>query len=115
MEQTLMYLQSVLGVSTAYAAGSIKSFGDAVNFVISLIKDTAIPVLISGAVIIFFFGVIKTFIYETNPETIAKNKYYMIWGLGAIFVMLSIWGIINVISSSTGIGIGGDITIPQFK
>lgn len=115
MQQILFFLQSILGVNIAYAAGSINSFGDAVNLVISIIKDTAIPVLISGAVLIFFYGVIKTFIYETNPETIAKNKYYMLWGLGAIFVMLSIWGIINVISSSIGIGIGGEITIPQFK
>jgi hypothetical protein len=94
---------------------SITSFSTFVGYVIHLIKDTMIPVLLSAAVILFFYGVIKTFIFETDPQTIAKNKYYMLWGLGAIFVMLAIWGIINVLSSTLGIGLGGDISIPQFK
>lgn len=93
----------------------VGSFSTFVEYLIHVISNVAIPVLLTVATIVFFIGVIRTYIWETNPENINKNKLYMAWGLGGIFVMLAIWGIINVISSTLGIGIGGEILIPQFK
>lgn len=110
------YISPVMIADAACNSPScVNSFGSFIEYIIYIIKDLAIPVLLSAAVIIFFYGVIRTYIWETDPATIAKNKYYIVWGLGAIFVMLALWGIINVISTTIGIGIGGDIVIPQFK
>lgn len=110
------YLSSAIIADAACTSPScVGSFSTFVEYVIYLISKVAIPVLLTVAVVIFFYGIIRTYIWETDPATINKNKLYVAWGLGGIFVMLAIWGIINVISSSIGIGIGGNIAIPQFK
>ncbi|HEY1041370.1 MAG TPA: hypothetical protein VGE63_01455 [Candidatus Paceibacterota bacterium] len=106
---------AIIAEAACTSPSCVGSFGTFVEYVIYLISKVAIPVLLTAAVVVFFYGIIRTYIWETDPATINKNKFYVAWGLGGIFVMLAIWGIINVISSSIGIGIGGDIVIPQFK
>ena len=32
------------------------------------------------------------------------GKQIMIWGIIALFVMVSVWGLVNVLSNTTGIG-----------
>lgn len=58
--------------------------------------NTAIAVVIAIALLIFFWGIVK-FIFKVGGDEKAEEdgKRIMKWGLIALFVMVSIWGIIR--------------------
>ena len=92
------------------------AFAATVGSVLSTIKnimDLLIPIFITLAVLYFFWGLGK-YILSTNDENSKLDgKNIMIWGILALFVMVSVWGIIGVISNTFGIGTGGTIQIPR--
>jgi hypothetical protein len=81
---------------------------------IGQIKNIAgllVPVLISFAVILFFWNVVKFVAGGADDEARKEAKGMMIWSLVAIFVMVSIWGLIAWIQTLTGVS-GGTVTTP---
>ncbi len=78
------------------------------------IADKLIPILVALAVLAFFWFLIR-FIWKgsADPAERDKMKWGMLWAILAIFVMVSIWGLIGFISSVTGIQVGG--TMHGFK
>ncbi len=73
---------------------------------------------ITAAVVAFFFGVVQ-FIWasrEGKDTEMTKGKNFMLWGLIALFVMFSVWGIIKFAQSFFGPDMSStNITIPSFK
>ena len=65
------------------------------------IFDTAMPVLVALALMLFMVGVIR-YIYSEGEH---KNRELIMWSLIALFVMVSIWGIVRLMCASlTGPG-----------
>ncbi len=73
-----------------------------VNDIIEFISNTVntlIPLLIGIAVLLFIYGLV-TFVLAADDEEARKAaRYKMIWGVIAIFVMVSVWGLVNVLAS----------------
>lgn len=67
--------------------------------------DLVIPIVFGLAVIFFFWGLTQ-FIRSVSDKTIQEGKNKMIWGIIALFVMISISGIIKYIGDSVGIDTG---------
>jgi hypothetical protein len=64
----------------------IKAFG-------GLIK-TSLYIVAALALLVFFWGILKyVFMSGSEPEK-EKAKGVMVWGLVALFVMVSVWGIV---------------------
>jgi hypothetical protein len=72
-----------------------------------------VPFGVTAAVVAFFFFVVK-FIFKGGEEGEARKKALsgMGWSILAIFLMVSIWGIIGLFGSLVGVGQGGTIPIP---
>lgn len=74
------------------------------------------PTLIGIALLAFFWFLIKYLWKDVdNPTEREKSNKGMVWSIVALFVMTSIWGIIAVIGSITGVAPGGPIdgfTVP---
>ncbi len=71
----------------------------------------------TAAMVAFFFGIVQ-FIWGSRDgdATKAKNgKNFMLWGLIALFVMFSVWGIINYAQRIFGINGQNTIIIPQIE
>jgi uncharacterized membrane protein len=70
-----------------------------------------VPFLVGLAVVVFFWFLV-TFIWKgkDNPEEQKKGRAGMMYSLLAIFVMVSLWGIITFIGGILGIGQGGSIS-----
>jgi len=79
------------------------SIGKILNYFTCLIKESVMPLLITLAVVGFIWGVIQFFLGAENEDKRKKGKQFMIWGLIAIFVIVSVWGLVGVISSTFGI------------
>lgn len=78
------------------------------------IADRLIPILVAFAVLAFFWFLVR-FIWKgaSDPAEREKMKGGMVWSVLAIFVMVSVWGLIGLISSITGVQTGG--TMHGFK
>lgn len=57
------------------------------------------PLLILGALVLFLFGVVKTFFWNSGAGK-EEGKGFILWGVVALFVMVSVWGLVNVLRST---------------
>ena len=70
---------------------------------ISKLINGVIPILLALAVLAFFWGLIQ-YLFAGGSETeIGKGLKMMTAGVIAIFVMVSLWGIIRVLQRSFGV------------
>jgi hypothetical protein len=61
--------------------------------------NSAMPFIISLATLYFIWGVFS-FVISNNGEKREEAKGYLMWGLVALFVMISVWGLVNIAISS---------------
>lgn len=76
----------------------------------TLITGTLIPLVFSLALLMFFWGVVKYIKSEGSAKE--DGRKIMIWGVVAMFVMASIWGIVYLIRSELGIGSQTNMPLP---
>jgi len=73
-----------------------KNFADLMYFLMDFLKLT-IPVFISLGILAFLAGV-AIYILKGDSETErAKGQQIMFWGIVAIFTMVSMWGLVNLL------------------
>ena len=72
------------------------------------ILTSLIPIVIILALLAFFWGLVK-YIWSSG-EGHEEGKKVMIAGIVALFVMVSVWGIIRAVQST--LGIGSDSALP---
>ncbi len=76
--------------------------------------DLIIPILFGLALVYFFWGVGQFILNDAgNDKTRSEGKGKMIWGVVALFVMLSIWGIINLLGNLIDIPVGSQVNLPN--
>ena len=76
------------------------------------IVNTLLPILVTIALLVFFWGLIKYIREANNPEAANEGKSIMIAGIIALFVMVSVWGIVGFIGRALNIERGGSIPVP---
>jgi len=88
-------LPSFIFAATVYSYSPATGVGGFLPLVSSWLT-LAFPIVVSLAVVWFSYNIFQYMIVDTEAEkTVAKNQ--MVWGLIAIFVMVSIWGFIGVL------------------
>lgn len=102
------------GTSSASCSAGLTSsskFQDYLSyFSICLINNAVVPFIFAIAVVMFIWGVVKFFIVNADEEAKREQgKQFMIWGIVALAVMLSVWGLVGVLSSTFGF----DSVIPK--
>ena len=101
---TLVLLPSVAFATSHTLKGIIGTMVDIVN--------TAIPVAIAIAVLTFFWGLAGFILQADNEQKRYDGKQLMIWGIIGLFVIISIWGIVAVISNTFFNGTTGFGSLP---
>ena len=96
----------------AFAQGN---FGNVSSLVDSLgtMVSKAIPIVFGILVIVFFWGLVKFIFSSGNEESKADGKKIMLWGLIAMFIAASVWGIVTFARRSLGIGDEATIAVPK--
>ncbi|HEY4488131.1 MAG TPA: hypothetical protein VJB97_01295 [Candidatus Paceibacterota bacterium] len=90
------------------ATGLLDTLGLA-NRIINGLIGLAVLLAILG----LFFGLVKYF-FKKGDEAKHEGISMMVYGIIAIFVMVSIWGIIRLLQNTFGVGGGGPIIPPGF-
>lgn len=78
----------------------VKSVGDIIGLLV--------PIVFTLALLYFFWG-LANYILKAGEEK-EKGKDIMIWGIVALFVMASVWGIVGFIQNA--LDVDGDASAP---
>ena len=65
-------------------------------------------VLAGIALVVFIWGVIKMLLGMSagDADAVKNGKKHIVWGIIALFVMLSVWGIVALLDTMFGVGVG---------
>jgi len=84
---------------------AVNNLSDVGSFIINIINNVLVPVLFAVAFIVFLWGAFYTFIVGANSDEVKeKGKNLMLWGLIGFFVMVSIWGLVNILTGTVSFG-----------
>ena len=75
-------------------------FKDLINSIISNFITPAIGLIFSAAVVFFLWNMMEVIRKSDQPEELAKFKSKAVWGIVAIAVMASMWGLVNFVTVS---------------
>jgi hypothetical protein len=96
-----------------FVALAQNEFGEVSNFfgkISSFINSTLIPLVFGIALLMFIWGVFKYMILGGGDEgSREEGKQLMIWAIVGFVVMVSVFGIVNLIAN--GLGFGGQENI----
>ncbi|MDO8566636.1 MAG: hypothetical protein Q7R58_00595 [bacterium] len=105
-------MKKALAFSTLFALAlplvslaAVNNLSDAGSFIINTINNVLVPVLFAIAFIVFLWGAFNTFIMGHASEDVKeKGKSLMLYGLIGFFVMVSIWGLVNILTGTVSFG-----------
>jgi hypothetical protein len=84
--------------STSQTVDSVQGLA---KFVIDFINNIAVPVVFALAFIVFIIGVFRFFIAGASDEAKReKGKDLMIYGIIGFFVMVSVWGLVRILTGT---------------
>lgn len=84
------------------AFGQFGEVNDFLGDVSSFINGTLIPLVFAIALLMFIYGVFKYFILGSDDDTRAEGKKMMLWSIVGFVVMVSVFGIVNLIAGGLG-------------
>ncbi len=70
--------------------------------IIQMVKDlinVVMPFIISLTLLYFMWGLFQM-VRSTDGSAREEARGYVIWGIVALFVMVSVWGLVNVLVST---------------
>ncbi len=100
---------------TGNASAANSPLGQFLLLLVNIINTILVPLIFALAFIVFIWGVFNYFVYgAANQEKRDEGKKFVMWGIIGFFVMLSIWGIINVLGDTFGISGDSQPEYPTF-
>ena len=88
--------------------------GGLAESIIAFINQTLVPLVFALALIVFIWGLFQSFILGgADPEAREKGKGLMLWGIVAFFVMVSVWGLVNILTGTLTLNDG--VNLPEVQ
>ena len=89
-----------------------------VTGLVAFLKDalnTATALILAAAVVFFLWNVFKFVMSAGDEEARKKSQSGIIYGIIGIAVMVSIYGLVNFLTASTGLGGQGTLNAPSLN
>ncbi len=86
-------------------------FSDVLDYVTCVIYKSVVPLIFALALAMFVWGVVQFVINSSEEAKKEKGRQFMLWGIIALAVMVSVWGLVKILSTTFGI----EYVIPQVK
>jgi len=72
--------------------------------VLTIINSVLVPVLFAISFIVFLYGIAEAYIFSNgDPERVKSGHHLVMWGIIAFAIMISIWGLVNVVANTFGL------------
>ncbi len=86
------------------ASAQVNSVQDLGSYIVDLINNIAVPLVFALAFIVFIWGVFQYFIAgAADQEKRDTGKSFMLYGIIGFFVMISVWGLVHILTGSVGL------------
>lgn len=93
-----------LPITSACTLPANIKIGDLLDFVTCNISRSVVPLIFVLALAAFVWGVVQYVILGAEEEAKrAKGRQFMIWGIVALAVMVSVWGLVRVLTNTFGV------------
>ena len=97
---------AIIAIPVATFAQEEGSLQGLIAGVLGFINEVIIPVTLGIAFLIFLINAVRFFIVGgNNTEGQEKARSLALYGIGAFVLILSLWGLVNILTD--GIGLGG--------
>ncbi|OHA17778.1 MAG: hypothetical protein A2664_04200 [Candidatus Taylorbacteria bacterium RIFCSPHIGHO2_01_FULL_46_22b] len=115
---SLLPLLTLLAPSLAFAAvdfdlttdgGGLKNFANNVGSVL----DVVVMVLVTIAVFVIIWGIFQFVVNAGDAEKRAEGRSRILWGVIGVFLLFSVWGLINILLSTFALTNENSRTIPS--
>ncbi len=73
------------------------------------------PIIVALALLFFFWGLAKYILNAGDETAKAEGRNIMIWGIIALFVMVSVWGLVQVLNNTFGVSQTATVTPPSVQ
>ncbi len=87
-----------------------------IGLLISIINRALIPLIFAVAFLLFLWGILQFFFLNgENEEKRKEGRKFIIAGIIGFFIMMSIWGIVNVLLGTFGFQYQSRPPLPSFS
>lgn len=94
------YILTFLYILPSVAFAAPENLWDLVYLVRDFI-NVLVPLIFAVAVLLFLFGIVKfMLLHPDKPELREQGRQFMLWGIIAMFVMVSFWGLVNILTNT---------------
>jgi len=93
---------SILIAGPLLVSAALEGVGELITSIGGLIK-LALPIAVAAALLFFFWGVANFILKAGDPKAREEGRNRMLWGIIALFVMISVWGIVGFIQENLNI------------
>ena len=101
MNKNILFISAVSFVFIVVPAiSSAFTLEDLAGFFIVEIVNNAVILIIALAVAYFLWGVAKYILHSDDAKAMEEGRSMMIYGIIAIFVMVSMWGLVNLLDAT---------------
>ena len=83
-------------------------------YIVMDILSQVIILLVAFAVVFFLYGILKYITAGDDEEKRTKMKNVMIYGIIGLFVMISFWGIVNILINTFELDTSPYVEVPYF-
>ena len=116
MEEAYGSQETIFGGTGGTGGGGAGDFSGLVDLIISRVLNPIVIFLFAVGVVIFLWGMIKYLGKMDNDDERKKWLNLMVYGLIIMFVMFSVWGLVNILLDTVfPTGVGSRPPIPQFQ
>jgi len=89
------------GSGGGMCASTICTVGETFLYIINSIL---VPLLFAAAFIVFLYGVAEAYIFSKGDAAkVSQGHKLILWGLIGFVIMISVWGLVNVVSNTFGL------------
>lgn len=85
---------------------------DVVNAIGELVNQL-IPIVIAIGLLFFIWGLVQFILASGDEGAKEVGKRRMVWGILALFVIVAVWGLVDLLAQIVGVDVGGTIDAPS--
>jgi len=87
--------------------------GGLFNYATCIISSAVVPLIFALAFMMFLWGVVQYVLNSDEEAKKAQGRQFMIWGIIALFVMFSVWGLVGILGETFGVTTNVIPRLPQ--
>jgi hypothetical protein len=103
-----------ISASSSFLGSCVGGIACVASMILYIINSILVPVLFAVAFLTFLYGIAKAYIFSHGePGEVEQGHKLVLWGLIGFVVMVSLWGLVNVVANTFGLSGAGAPRLPK--